>query len=90
VLPLVNKALTIYQWRQDVVQAEELLRKALEYDAECDSAIATLAQLTLQQGKLGEAIELFSKHANIARTVQELELSLTFKYVCGRSMEDNV
>lgn len=82
VLPLVNKALTLYQWQQDIVGAERLLREALELDPECDSAVATLAQLTLQQGKLDEAVEMFSKHASIARTEPELEQALTFKYVC--------
>lgn len=81
VLPLVNKALTIYQWQQDLATSEGLLKEALEIDPECDSAIATLAQLTLQQGKLAEAIELFDRHAKIARTEPELEQALTFKYV---------
>jgi import receptor subunit TOM70 len=82
VLPLVNKALTIYQWQQDLATSERLLKEALEIDPECDSAIATLAQLTLQQGKLTDAIELFDRHAKIARTEPELEQALTFKYVC--------
>lgn len=83
VLPLVNKALTIYQWQQDIATAERLLKEALEIDPETDSAVATLAQLTLQQGKLPEAIELFTRHANIARTEAELEQALTFKFVRG-------
>jgi mitochondrial import receptor subunit TOM70 len=87
VLPLVNKALTIYQWQQDLPGAERLLREALKIDPDCDSAIATLAQLTLQQGRLDDAIELFSKHASIARTEPELEQALTFKYVrCRQSV----
>ncbi|KAF9512040.1 hypothetical protein BS47DRAFT_1486522 [Hydnum rufescens UP504] len=75
-----NKALTIYQWQQDLPAAERLLREALKIDPDCDSAIATLAQLTLQQGRLDDAVELFSKHASIARTEPELEQALTFKY----------
>jgi len=85
VLPLVNKALTIYQWQQDLATSERLLKEALGIDPECDSAIATLAQLTLQQGKLADAIELFDQHAKIARTEPELEQALTFKYVCHRA-----
>jgi len=84
VLPLVNKALTIYQWQQDLATSERLLKEALGIDPECDSAIATLAQLTLQQGKLADAIDLFDQHAKIARTEPELEQALTFKYVCPR------
>lgn len=81
VLSLVNKALAIYQWQNDIPTAEQLLKEALDIDPECDSAIATLAQLTLQQGKLADSIELFSRHASIARTEPELEQALTFKYV---------
>lgn len=81
VLPIVNKALAVYQWQQDLPTAERLLKEALEIDPECDSALATLAQLTLQQGNLEESIELFGRHADIARTEGELEQALTFKFV---------
>ena len=79
---MVNKALAVFQWRNDIDAADALLKEAIKIDPECDSALATLAQFTLQQGNLGEAIELFAKHAEIARTEAELEQALTFKYVC--------
>lgn len=88
VLPLVNKALAVYQWQQDLATSERLLKEALAIDPECDSAIATLAQLTLQQGKLDDAIELFDRHAKIARTEPELEQALTFKYVCPLKLQN--
>ncbi|KAF8317411.1 ADP/ATP carrier receptor [Clavulina sp. PMI_390] len=80
VLSIVNKALTIFQWQQDVTTAEKQLREALDIDPECDSALTTLAQLVLQQGRLSEATELFARHASIARTEPELEQSLTYKW----------
>ena len=81
VLPLVNKALTLFQWQNDTAAAEKLCKEALEIDPECDAAIATIAQLALQQGRLDDAIEMFGRHADIARTEAELEQTLTFKYV---------
>jgi import receptor subunit TOM70 len=81
VLPLVNKALALYQWQNDLPRAEELCKEALEIDPECDAAVATLAQLSLQQGKLDQAIEYFGRHASIARSEPELEQSVTFENV---------
>lgn len=81
VLPLVNKALTLFQWKNDLEAATRLCHEALLIDTECDAAIATIAQLSLQQGLLDEAIEMFAKHASIARTEAELEQTLTFEHV---------
>lgn len=60
-------------------QAEDLCKEALEMDPECDVAIATLAQLSLQQGKISEAIDWFEKSAKLARTEVELTTAIT----CG-------
>jgi tetratricopeptide (TPR) repeat protein len=79
VLPWVNKALGVFQWKQDMPQAEDLCKEALEMDPECDVAIATLAQLSLQQGKISEAIDWFEKSAKLARTEVELTTAIT----CG-------
>jgi len=81
VLPLVNHALAIFQWKQDIPAAEKLCHEALELDDECDAAVATLAQLSLQQGRLDEAIEMFERHAKISRTEAELIQALTYKNV---------
>lgn len=81
VLPLVNKALAIYQWKQDSVVAERMCREALAIDADCEAAVATLAQLSLQQGNIDAAVEMFSRHADIARSEPELANALTYKYV---------
>jgi import receptor subunit TOM70 len=77
VLPLVNKSLAIFQWKQDIVQAESLCKEALQIDPDCDVAVATLAQLSLQQGKIDEAIGWFEKSARLARTEGELVNAIT-------------
>ncbi|EST05723.1 Tetratricopeptide TPR2 [Kalmanozyma brasiliensis GHG001] len=79
VLPMINKALALFQWKQDIGAAEELCRQALDKDADCDVAVATLAQLSLQQGKIQDAIEYFERSAKIARTEPELINALTYE-----------
>ncbi|ODN99615.1 mitochondrial outer membrane 72K protein [Cryptococcus wingfieldii CBS 7118] len=80
VLPFVNKALALFQWKQDAAGAEELCKKALEVDPECDVAVATLAQLSLQQGKITDAITWFEKSAQLARTEGELINTITYEH----------
>lgn len=79
VLPMINKALALFQWKQDITAAEELCRQALDKDEDCDVAVATLAQLSLQQGKIQDAIEYFERSAKIARTEPELINALTYE-----------
>jgi mitochondrial import receptor subunit TOM70 len=81
VLPLVNKGLALYQWKQDVGAAERCCEEALAIDAECEAAVATLAQLSLQQGKIATAVELFQRQAELARSEPELVNALTYQYV---------
>lgn len=82
VLPLVNKGLALYQWKQDVAAAERCCQEALRIDDECEAAVATLAQLKLQQSKIEEAVELFKRQAQLARSEPELVNALTYQYVC--------
>ncbi|MCO5604664.1 hypothetical protein L7F22_058834 [Adiantum nelumboides] len=77
VLPMINKALALFQWKQEMAAAEDLCRRALEKDPDCDVAVATLAQLSLQQGKIKEAIDFFERSAEIARTEPELVNAIT-------------
>lgn len=77
VLPLVNKSLAIFQWKQDIGAAENLCKEALAIDSDCDVAVATLAQLSLQQGKIDEAIKYFEKSGKLARTEAELVNAIT-------------
>lgn len=79
VLPMINKALALFQWKQDMPAAERLCREALKIDEDCDVAVATLAQLCLNQGKLQESIEAFKRSAEIARTEPELMNALTYE-----------
>jgi import receptor subunit TOM70 len=82
VLPLVNKALAIFQWKQDMPQAEALCNEALAIDPDCDVAVATLAQLSLQQGKIDDAIKWFEKSGKLARTEGELANAITCMWPC--------
>lgn len=80
VLPFVNKALALFQWKQDIQAAEALCKEALEIDPDCDVAVATLAQLSLQQGKIDDAIKWFEKSGKLARTEGELVNAITYEH----------
>lgn len=87
VLAMINKALVLFQWKQDLSGAEELCRKALEIDPDCDVALATLAQLSLQQSKIPEAIEYFRRSAEIARTEAELVNAITYEHASRAQLQ---
>ncbi|KAF8346257.1 hypothetical protein F5887DRAFT_960979 [Amanita rubescens] len=87
VLPLVNKGLTLFQWKQDAGAAERCCNEALRIDPECEAAIATLAQLNLQQGKIDKAAEMFEKQVQLARNEPELNNALTYKYATEAQIE---
>ncbi len=78
---MVNKGLAIFQWKADAKAAEQSIREALVMDPECEAAIATLAQLELQQGHFAAAAEMFHKQVEIARTKVDLEMALQFALV---------
>ncbi|KAM7189066.1 outer mitochondrial membrane translocase [Rhypophila sp. PSN 637] len=78
VLPLINKSLAIFQRDQDFAEAEKLCEKALIIDPDCDIAVATMAQLLLQQGKVTEALKYFERAAGLARTEGELVNALSY------------
>ncbi|KAI6127253.1 mitochondrial outer membrane translocase receptor TOM70 [Pisolithus sp. B1] len=77
-LPLVNKALAIFQWHKDIPPAEVLCREALAIDPSCEPAVATLAQLALQKSEMETAIEWFEKQVDLARGEAEIVASLTY------------
>jgi import receptor subunit TOM70 len=87
VLPLVNKGLALYQWKQDIEAAESCCEEALRIDPECEAAVATLAQLSLQQSKIDRAVEMFSRQAELARSEPELLNALTYQYASSSQME---
>ncbi|GAB0138194.1 TOM (translocase of outer membrane) complex component [Epichloe bromicola] len=78
VLPLINKALALFQWKKDAKEAEQLCQKALIIDPECDIAVATMAQLLLQQNKVTEALKYFERAAELARTEGEIVNALSY------------
>ncbi|KAI5860200.1 mitochondrial outer membrane 72K protein [Durotheca rogersii] len=78
VLPLINKALALFQQKSEFTEAEKLCEKALIIDPECDIAVATMAQLLLQQGKINEALRYFERAAELARTPGEIINALSY------------
>jgi len=87
VLPQVNKGLALYQWKQDVGAAERCCQEALRVDPECEAAVATLAQLSLQQGKIDVAMEMFERQADLARSEPELMNALTYQFATRAQVE---
>ncbi|KIX00621.1 uncharacterized protein Z518_09686 [Rhinocladiella mackenziei CBS 650.93] len=87
VLPLINKALALFQWKQDFKAAEELCEKALILDPECDIAVATMAQLLLQQGKVVKALEYFERAAELSRTENEIVTALSYAEATRTQLE---
>jgi mitochondrial import receptor subunit TOM70 len=87
VLPLVNKGLALFQWKHDAQAAERCCNEALRTDPECEAAVATLAQLSLQQGKIDTAVRMFERHTELARNEAELGNALTYQYVSKSEFE---
>ncbi|GAA6025966.1 hypothetical protein JCM11491_002962 [Sporobolomyces phaffii] len=79
VLPMVNKALALFQSTQDFGRSEQICRDAIAIDPQCDVGVATLAQLLLQQNKVHDAVDMFARSAAMARTEQELVNALTYE-----------
>ena len=84
-LPIVNKGLALYQWKQDIKAAEDCCHEALKIDAECEAAVATLAQLYLQQNRIADAVNMFKRQAELARSEPELVNALTYQFVRASS-----
>ncbi|KAK7471044.1 TOM (translocase of outer membrane) complex component [Stygiomarasmius scandens] len=87
VLPLVNKGLALYQSEQNIAAAERCCNEALRIDPECDAAVATLAQLCLQQGRIDKAIDYLQQQVDLARTEPELVSALTYLYASQAQLE---
>lgn len=78
---MINRALAIFQWKQDFSLAEQICREAIAIDPQCDIGVATLAQLLLQQNKVYDAVGMFARSAEMARTEPELVNALTYENV---------
>ncbi|KAJ5266855.1 TOM (translocase of outer membrane) complex component [Penicillium angulare] len=87
VLPLINKALALFQWKHDFSEAESLCQKALIIDPECDIAVGTMAQLLLQQGKVSQALKYFERAAELARTEAEIVNAISYAEATRTQLE---
>ena len=87
VMPLINKALAVFQWKKDISQAEDLCKQALELDPESDVALATLSQFLLTQGKAKDALQYFERSAEVARTESEIVNALSYAEATRTQLE---
>ena len=56
-------------------------------DPECDIAVATMAQLLLQQGKITEALKYFERAAELSRTEGEIVNALSYAEATRTQLE---
>lgn len=56
-------------------------------DPECDIAVATMAQLLLQQGKVTDALKYFEKAAELSRTEGEIVNALSYAEATRTQLE---
>ncbi|GAA5814154.1 hypothetical protein MFLAVUS_007647 [Mucor flavus] len=77
-LPYINKAMLMYQVLGNTEEAIQLCKSALEVDPACDAAVASLAQILLEQGKPEEALKYYEMAINLARTEAELEHAISY------------
>lgn len=59
----------------------------LAVDPECDIAVATMAQLLLQQGKITEALKYFERAAELSRTEGEIINALSYAEATRTQLE---
>ncbi|KAI8374905.1 hypothetical protein BD560DRAFT_393536 [Blakeslea trispora] len=77
-LPYINKAMLMYQVLGNIEEATKLCQSALEVDPACDAAVASLAQILLEQGKPEEALKYYKMAIDLARTEAELEHAISY------------
>ena len=56
-------------------------------DPECDIAVATMAQLLLQQGKVTDALKYFERAAKLSRTEGEIVNALSYAEATRTQLE---
>jgi mitochondrial import receptor subunit TOM70 len=56
-------------------------------DPECDIAVATMAQLLLQRGKVTDALKYFERAAELARTEGEIVNALSYAEATRTQLE---
>jgi import receptor subunit TOM70 len=59
-------------------QSIQLCKSALRVDPYCDAAVASLAQILLEQNRPTEALEYYEMALDLARTEAELEQAISY------------
>lgn len=80
VLPLVNKALALFQSKGSVDECIQLCIQAVTLDPYNDVANATLAQVYLQSQNSVEAYKYLMKSVELARNIPEMAQHLSLAY----------
>lgn len=68
----VHRGLLHLQWTGDIDKGVKFINKALEIDDKCEFGYETLGTIEVQRGNLKNAIEIFDKALELARTGLEL------------------
>jgi len=68
----VHRGTLLLQWKQDVVEAINIIKIALEVDPECDFAHEMLATIEVQRQNLDQALYHFEQAINNSRTEAEM------------------
>ncbi|KAL9557253.1 hypothetical protein MBANPS3_001484 [Mucor bainieri] len=77
-LPFINKAMILYQHLGKPDEAIQLCKSALDADPACDAAVASLAQMLIEQDRPSEALVYYEKAIPLARTQPELEHAISY------------
>uniref|UniRef100_A0A182Y5V8 Uncharacterized protein n=1 Tax=Anopheles stephensi TaxID=30069 RepID=A0A182Y5V8_ANOST len=72
----VHRGVLQLQWKGDFDEGVKLIKKAIQVDSKCEFAYETLGTIEVQRGNLVEAIRLFERAIELART----EITLVHLY----------
>lgn len=72
----VHRGVLQLQWKSDFEEGVKLIKKAIQIDSKCEFAYETLGTIEVQRGNLVEAIRLFERAIELART----EITLVHLY----------
>ncbi|KAI8641614.1 hypothetical protein BD408DRAFT_367982 [Parasitella parasitica] len=77
-IPYINKAMVLYQHLGNPEEAIQLCKNALDADPACDAAVASVAQMLIEQDRPWEALVYYEKAMDLARTQAELEHAISY------------
>jgi len=69
---LVHKAVLRLQWKQNIVEPVELIKRAMTLDDKCEYAYEILGTIEVQRGDMGKAVALFERAIELCRTESEM------------------